>query len=99
MVPAGTPGALAPFMVLIELLRGLIRPITLSVRLAANIVAGHLLLTLIRGQAISPLVVVVILSLGLMFLLEMGVRVIQAYVFRVLGVLYHSEINTKVLIR
>jgi len=86
-------------MVLIELLRGLIRPITLSVRLAANIVAGHLLLTLIRGQAISPLVVVVILSLGLMFLLEMGVRVIQAYVFRVLGVLYHSEINTKVLIR
>lgn len=40
LVPQGTPGALIPFIVLIETIRNVIRPGTLAVRLAANIIAG-----------------------------------------------------------
>jgi len=49
LVPLGTPGVLTSFIVLVELVRNLIRPITLSVRLMANIVAGHLLIGLLGG--------------------------------------------------
>ena len=51
LVPRGTPIVLVPFMVFIELVRRVIRPLTLAVRLAANMVAGHLLLVLVRGPA------------------------------------------------
>ena len=50
-VPEGTPVALVPFMVCIEIISSLIRPITLAVRLAANIIAGHLLLVLCSTPA------------------------------------------------
>merc|ERR1712158_293449 len=48
LFPIGTPYPLMPFIVLIEIVRRVIRPLTLSVRLAANMVAGHLLMILIR---------------------------------------------------
>lgn len=50
LVPTGTPAALMPVMVIIETVRNIIRPATLAIRLAANIVAGHLLLTLLGSQ-------------------------------------------------
>ena len=50
LVPTGTPGALIPVIVIIETVSNIIRPLTLSIRLAANIVAGHLLLTLLGSQ-------------------------------------------------
>jgi F-type H+-transporting ATPase subunit a len=53
LVPIGTPAALIPFIVIIEIIRNIIRPITLSVRLAANIIAGHLLLTLLGNQIVT----------------------------------------------
>jgi F-type H+-transporting ATPase subunit a len=53
LVPLGTPSVLIPFMVIIELIRTFIRPFTLAVRLTANIIAGHLLLVLLRSQAVS----------------------------------------------
>jgi F-type H+-transporting ATPase subunit a len=53
LVPLGTPGALIPFIVLIETTRNVIRPGTLAVRLAANIIAGHLLLVLLGNQGPS----------------------------------------------
>ena len=96
LVPLGTPVALIPFMVLIEIIRRVIRPLTLSVRLAANIIAGHLLLSLIAGQAHSlPVIVLIALIAGLIMLatLECAVRIIQAYVFRVLSSLYLNEVN------
>ena len=84
-----------PFMVLIELVRSLIRPVTLSVRLAANIVAGHLLLALLRNQA-SPLnpPITMIVGLGLLPLLflERAVALVQSYVFRILSTLYLREV-------
>ncbi len=49
-MPEGTPGALIPLIVVIESVRLIIRPFTLAVRLAANIVAGHLLILVLLGN-------------------------------------------------
>lgn len=96
LVPLGTPGALIPFMVLIEIVRSVIRPLTLSVRLAANMVAGHLLLNLLGSQGPSASSAILGLLIGALIclcILELGVSFIQAYVFRVLIALYLNEIN------
>jgi F-type H+-transporting ATPase subunit a len=96
LVPLGTPGVLVPLIVLIELIRNVIRPLTLSVRLAANIVAGHLLLSLISGSLVEGNIRVLMLGIGalvLLMLLENGVALIQAYVFSMLPSLYLNEVN------
>jgi len=95
LVPKGTPGFLIPIMVIIETVRNIIRPLTLSIRLAANIVAGHLLLTLLGSQipnvrSISFLVL--FFSLYLLLLLEVSVACIQSYVFMILNSLYLNEL-------
>lgn len=98
LVPLGTPKALLPFIVLIELISRIIRPLTLSVRLAANIIAGHLLLALIGGlgsELNSSLVRLLLIGLMLLCLLERAVAVIQAYVFRILSTLYVREVQSK----
>jgi F-type H+-transporting ATPase subunit a len=97
LVPLGTPPALMPFIVIIELRRRVIRPLTLSVRLAANIIAGHLLLSLLARR--GPSMPVISLScmmraLILLCILECAVSIIQAYVFRVLATLYLNEVNS-----
>jgi len=94
LVPLGTPGILIPFMVIIEIIRNIIRPITLSVRLAANIIAGHLLLTLLRE--LLPIRTILIFGSAfaaqtLLIVLEAAVAIIQAYVFSILITLYASE--------
>lgn len=96
LVPLGTPGPLIPFIVLIETIRNVIRPGTLAVRLSANIIAGHLLLTLLGniGSHLSTSTVPLLLILQiLLILLESAVAIIQAYVFAVLTVLYAREVN------
>lgn len=95
LVPLGTPGILIPFMVLIETISNIIRPGTLAVRLAANIIAGHLLLVLLGNQ--GPMVSSSVLSLLLvtqiiLLVLETAVAAIQSYVFAVLATLYSSEV-------
>ena len=97
LVPVGTPYVLMPFIVLIELVRNLIRPLTLSVRLAANIVAGHLLITLISTPLVSRGWLPRFFILGgllLLIILETAVAFIQAYVFRILRTLYLRESNS-----
>lgn len=97
LVPSGTPVLLIPFIVMIELVRNIIRPLTLSVRLAANIVAGHLLLTLLGNLAPAgngAVVVSVLIILVLLTVLETAVALIQAYVFSVLNTLYFDEVNS-----
>jgi len=95
LVPTGTPRFLIPVMVIIERVRNVIRPATLAIRLAANIVAGHLLLTLLGSQ--GPLLGTVALmglfvGLILLLLLEVAVACIQSYVFTVLRSLYLAEL-------
>nr|VFU78864.1 ATP synthase 6 [Proasellus racovitzai] len=95
LVPNGTPPVLVPFMVVIETVSSLIRPLTLAVRLAANMIAGHLLMALLSNYASifsSSMIAIVVGSQILLLILEAAVAVIQAYVFMVLSVLYASEI-------
>jgi F-type H+-transporting ATPase subunit a len=95
LVPQGTPAVLIPFMVCIETIRNVIRPGTLAVRLSANIIAGHLLLTLMgntgSGIAVFMVTFLVIGQLALL-VLESAVAIIQGYVFAVLRTLYSSEV-------
>nr|URX53115.1 ATP synthase F0 subunit 6 [Cryptotermes domesticus] len=96
LVPQGTPTALMPFMVCIETISNIIRPGTLAVRLTANMIAGHLLLTLLgnNGPTITQsLLWVLIFAQILLLILESAVAVIQSYVFAVLSTLYSSEVN------
>ena len=97
LVPRGTPYVLMPFIVIIELIRRVIRPLTLSVRLAANIVAGHLLIVLVRSPLVSAPWAIIILIFGgliLLVILELAVSVIQSYVFSTLRSLYVIEVNS-----
>nr|ASM82804.1 ATP synthase F0 subunit 6 [Neoperla sp. FS-2017] len=96
LVPQGTPPVLMPFMVCIETISNVIRPGTLAVRLAANMIAGHLLLTLLGNT--GPSLSLTILSLLIiaqiaLLILESAVAIIQSYVFAVLSTLYASEVN------
>lgn len=95
LVPLGTPGALIPLIVIIETVRNIIRPGTLAVRLAANIIAGHLLLVLLGNQgpgASSAILGVLLVVQVLLLVLETAVAAIQSYVFAVLSTLYSSEV-------
>nr|WRM53549.1 ATP synthase F0 subunit 6 [Paprides nitidus] len=95
LVPQGTPPALMSFMVLIETISNVIRPGTLAVRLAANMIAGHLLLTLLgnTGPTMTMnLISLLIIGQMLLLTLESAVAMIQAYVFSILSTLYSSEV-------
>nr|QFP99294.1 ATP synthase F0 subunit 6 [Myrmoplasta mira] len=95
LVPTGTPNLLMPFMVIIETLSNMIRPGALAVRLMANMIAGHLLMSLLGNKTLSmslnlPLIIMVQM---LLMTFETAVAMIQAYVFSVLMTLYTSELN------
>nr|QNP10010.1 ATP synthase F0 subunit 6 [Aulacochthebius sp. IBE<ESP> RA1155] len=95
LVPQGTPPILMPFMVCIETISNIIRPGTLAVRLAANMIAGHLLMTLLgnTGPSLSLLLInILIITQLLLLLLESAVAIIQSYVFAILSTLYSSEV-------
>nr|AOY39071.1 ATP synthase F0 subunit 6 [Rhizophagus dispar] len=96
LVPQGTPPILMPFMVCIETISNIIRPGTLAVRLSANMIAGHLLMTLLgnTGPSLSIMLLnFLIITQILLLILESAVSIIQAYVFTVLSTLYSSEVN------
>nr|YP_010968358.1 ATP synthase F0 subunit 6 [Isomyia nebulosa]WNO18606.1 ATP synthase F0 subunit 6 [Isomyia nebulosa] len=96
LVPQGTPPVLMPFMVCIETISNVIRPGTLAVRLTANMIAGHLLLTLLgnTGPSMSTfLLSMLIITQIALLILESAVAMIQSYVFAVLSTLYSSEVN------
>lgn len=95
LVPQGTPPVLIPFIVIIETIRNIIRPGTLAIRLSANIIAGHLLLTLLgnTGNSLSIIFLSLLIIIQLLLLiLESAVAIIQAYVFTILRTLYSREI-------
>nr|YP_009727748.1 ATP synthase F0 subunit 6 [Rhinoestrus usbekistanicus]QHX99786.1 ATP synthase F0 subunit 6 [Rhinoestrus usbekistanicus] len=95
LVPQGTPAMLMPFMVCIETISNIIRPGTLTVRLTANMIAGHLLLTLLGNTGptiMSFLLSILIITQIALLILESAVAMIQSYVFAVLSTLYSSEV-------
>ena len=92
-VPSGTPLALVPILVLIELISYFARAVSLGVRLFSNIVSGHTLLAILStflGQLFTASILIATLTLILyaifvfLIVLEMAVSLIQSYVFSVL---------------
>ena len=99
-LPPGAPIALAPFLVVIEMISYFFRAISLGVRLFANMLSGHCLVKILAGfgftmltmggsmvYAAIPLMVVVIA----VFFLEIGVACLQAYVFCILTCIYFKD--------
>jgi len=92
-VPHGVPKVLLLLLVPIELLSYCIRPFTLSIRLFANMLAGHTMLA-IFGGFVAALGLLGIVPLGvdvLLIFLELLVAVLQAYVFTILTCLYLAD--------
>lgn len=98
--PSGVPGLLMPLIVFIEVMSFLSRPISLSIRLFANMLAGHITLKVFAGFVVSlsslgflgilgavlPLLAVVALTA-----LEFLVAALQAYVFAILTSMYLND--------
>lgn len=93
-LPSGTPWWLAPLMVVIELFAYLARPISLSLRLAANMMAGHLLLKIIAGFVVSSVIYLKIIPIPFIVILigfEIFVAILQAYIFSILSCVYLND--------
>ena len=99
-VPSGAPKALIPFLVIIEVISYFVRPVSLSVRLFANMLAGHTMLKVFAGLAVmissaggvaaAGSVLPLIAIIGLTGL-EVLVAVLQAYVFTILTCMYLND--------
>lgn len=93
-LPAGTPWWLAPLMIVIELFAYLARPVSLSLRLAANMVAGHVLLKVMAGFVLSLAIYLKILPIPFIVVLigfEVFVAILQAYIFTILSCVYLND--------
>ncbi len=94
LLPEGTPSSLALMMVFIKLFAYLSRPISLSIRLAANMIAGHTIIKVIAGfivnmhLALTPIPFLFIIAL---IGFEVFVAILQAYIFTSLTCVYLSD--------
>lgn len=89
LMPSGAPLVLAPLLVLIETVSYFSRAISLGVRLAANLSAGHLLFAILAGFGVvfkSAILIMIFITL-----LEIAVAIIQAYVFCLLTTIYLAD--------
>ncbi len=94
LVPPGTPGWLLPLMIPIELISQLARPISLAVRLFANMTAGHVILGVLFGLTIAGGLLIGWLPFSftvVLYGLEVGIAFIQAYIFTVLTCVYIGD--------
>nr|YP_009192109.1 ATP synthase F0 subunit 6 [Angaria neglecta]ALK03353.1 ATP synthase F0 subunit 6 [Angaria neglecta] len=98
LLPGGAPAVLNPFLVLVETVSLCVRPITLSIRLVANIMAGHIVLGLIGTFLSSGIFQMSFFGMSALigveifyFLFEIGVTLIQAYIFSLLVILYSDD--------
>jgi F-type H+-transporting ATPase subunit a len=99
-LPANTSFGLALLLVPIEFVSYIFKPISLGVRLFANLMAGHTLLKVIVGFSwtmvllenfMSYLHIIPLLLIVILFGLELGVALIQAYVFTILACIYLND--------
>nr|YP_009307946.1 ATP synthase F0 subunit 6 [Eusyllis blomstrandi]AOR87119.1 ATP synthase F0 subunit 6 [Eusyllis blomstrandi] len=99
LLPGGAPDWLNPFLVLVETLSTLVRPLTLSFRLAANMTAGHVVLGLMGSYMTSSFLLnlvsmssVMVFMVGVGYIMfEIGICLIQAYIFCLLLTLYSDD--------
>jgi ATP synthase subunit 6 len=100
-VPAGTSLALVPLLVPIEAVSYIFRVASLPVRLFANMMAGHTLLKVIVGFSWSMILmgngmlIANLLAIGILIVLhflELGVALIQTYIFTILTCIYLKDI-------
>ena len=95
--PAGAPMWLMPLMIPLEIISYLIRPISLSVRLFANMVAGHVMLGVLGtfvvglGGLFFALGAIPLVAIPMIFALEVLVALLQAYVFAILTCIYLND--------
>ena len=93
-IPEGTPGFMAPIIFTIELISFFIRPVSLCIRLGANIIAGHIMLEVLAAIAVSggilygPFAFILMLSINIM---ELGIVCLQAYIFASLTSVYIGQ--------
>jgi len=94
LVPPGTPGWLVPLMIPIEIISQIARPISLAVRLFANMTAGHVMLAVLFGLTISGGLVIgwipFVFTVAI-YALECGIALIQAYIFTILTCVYLGD--------
>ncbi len=99
-LPEGVPLVLAPLMVVIEMFTYLMRPFTLAIRLAANMMAGHTAMKVIAGfvaallipfSGMAALSVLPLLGVVALTGLELLVAVLQAYIFALLLCIYLND--------
>ena len=98
LMPSGAPLLLSPLLIIIEIASNISRPVALGMRLAANLTAGHILMTILAdfgckllfitygGFPLFPMLIILFMTV-----LEIGVLVIQAYVFCLLIVIYLKD--------
>lgn len=94
LIPSGVPMWLAPFMIPIELISQLSRPLSLAVRLFANMTAGHVVMSIFFGLVVMFKFYVGWIPLGFsvaLYALEIFISFIQAYIFTLLAASYFGE--------
>lgn len=90
LIPEGCPLILIFFLFAIEVISNLIRPLTLTVRLLANIVSGHLLLRMLGNFCLQYFYFS--FSFLILHSVEFFVSLIQSYIFVTLLIIYYNEI-------
>lgn len=92
-VPSGVPAIMLPLLVVIEVISYLTRPMSLSVRLFANMMAGHTMLKVFGGfvVALGAFGILPLAFLVAITALELVVALLQAYVFAVLTCIYLND--------
>lgn len=94
LLPSGTPLWLAPIMIVIEAFSYLVRPFSLSIRLTANMIAGHVMMKIIAGFVFSLGLLLGWAPLGFLVVLtgfEIFIALIQAYIFTILTCVYLND--------
>jgi F-type H+-transporting ATPase subunit a len=89
---SSAPLALRPVLAIIELISYFVRPVSHSIRLAGNVMAGHAVIKVFAGfAAIAAVSPIAILGITAMYGLEVLVSFIQAYVFTILTCVYLKD--------
>jgi F-type H+-transporting ATPase subunit a len=94
-LPKGTPIFLIPLMLLVEIFSFLAKPISLSLRLCANMIAGHILMKVIAGFIVTGLIFLKPLPIPLVSIsigFEIFVAILQAYIFAILSCVYINDV-------